>query len=795
MNLTTDGSLRFGPDVNISSLGKSARSDCAINPTVAGCELDLSRLHLNLKGTFDITTPRSLLLGSLSAGGGTIESTLGYVDIIGTLFGVGGPATPFTVKGRTGVTAGAVGNGAVALISDAGNVEITGTAFAADLTLTGVNVSLDRGSFGRSLRICALRGGCGAGSHLAGDIGQITLGGPVYVSRTTALPDLAASLTAIGGTIVGNDLIGSTDALTLTAVRIGLGANTLLVGGDATKAVLTAEDLFINPAALAAGLGELDIVQTPTTRGAYRAVVLPTFNGGTLKVVARGDIVAGRIAATGDVTLQAATIDSGRPGSPAAGTVTLSDRVDTAGALTIDRVVNGTAGSLVALTFGPNGELSSSASADLRAATITSTGHRIVTSGALNLISANSVNLRTLSAGSGVVRLTPVAGAAAASLTVTGALAVTGGDLALIANGDFSLHDAAITGTLDTALFNTVAVSGAMTVTKANPGDALNLNAKGAVTLAKTGSITGTNTGASVNVSGGSIAFDPATTVRNTSFNATSNGAIGTGAVLANPLTQTVTIRGGGAVTTKALSGAAVTVASSLGTVTIGGPITGGRVTLTAAQDLVTTGIAATTAQLASSYGSATLSGITRLNTPGVPTAATLTVTAAKTITIDGATSAAGGMSLSAPTIVTTARGYLTDLDRPGALTSLRAQTVNVAFNTGASTGTALHISLRGLSTTNTGDATLVFASLRPVTFDLLYADRTTLTATTALTITKLNMADWMLFKMPTQTIALQGAKTPPTAARTIVTGALTAAKLVVTPGVLPSVNINGTMR
>ena len=791
-NLTTDGSLNFGPDVNINSLGKSARSDCASNPTVVGCELDLSRLHLNLKGTFNITTPRSLLLGSLSAGGGTIESTMGYVNVNGTLFGIGGPDKAFTVKGKTGVTAGSVGAGAVALISSAGNVEVTGTASAADVTATGINVLFDGGNFGRSATLTALAEGVAAPDGWTGSVGTIVLGGPVFMSRTESLPDLPASFTATGRKIVVADLLGSNDAITLTATEIGLTPGALIVGGDATTVALTAKTFTIDPHALVAGVGALNLVQTA---GGTAPVVLPTFNGGALSVLARGDIVAGRIAATGDVLLSAATVtDPAAIVTGTAGTVTLTDGVDAGGAVTIGRRVKGAQTSLAALTFGANGNLNASGSADLRAGTIAAAGHSVVTSGALTLVSATSLSLGTLSAGSGVVTLTPALRAPATSLTL-GTLGVTGGSLRLSGTGDLAIGSASVSGNLDTAGFAGVTVSGPVTLAAVNPGDALNLTAKGVLTLTKTASITGTNDTAQVNLAAASIAGDPAATIKGTSLSATTKGVVALGSVLANPLTQAVIIRGGPSVTTKALSGATIAVTAATGTITVGA-LGGGRATLVAASDIVTAGMALNAAQATTSGGSVTLGGTTRITASGNPATATLSVSASKAITIDGATSAAGGIGLTAPTIVTTAKAYLTDTDRFGAVTTLRAQTVNVAFNTGKTIGTPLRVAVRGLSTANAADVALTFASLRPVTFDLLYADRTTLTAGTALTITKLNMVDWLLFNLPGQSVALKGNKTPPAAGRTIATGALTGAKVVATPGSgVTKVTINGGLR
>ena len=791
-NLTTDGSLNFGPDVNINSLGKSARSDCASNPTVVGCELDLSRLHLNLKGTFNITTPRSLLLGSLSAGGGTIESTMGYVNVNGTLFGIGGPDKAFTVKGKTGVTAGSVGAGAVALISSAGNVEVTGTASAADVTATGINVLFDGGNFGRSATLTALAEGVAAPDGWTGPVGTIVLGGPVFMSRTESLPDLPASFTATGRKIVVADLLGSNDAITLTATEIGLTPSALIVGGDATTVALTATTFTIDPHALVAGVGALNLVQTA---GGTAPVTLPTFNGGSLSVLARGDIVAGRIAATGDVLLSAATVtDPAAIVTGTAGTVILTDGVDAGGAVTIGRRVKGAQTSLAALTFGANGNLNASGSADLRAGTIAAAGHSVVTSGALTLVSATSLSLGTLSAGSGVVTLTPALRAPATSLTL-GTLGVTGGSLRLSGTGDLAIGSASVSGNLDTAGFAGVTVSGPVTLAAVNPGDALNLTAKGVLTLIKTASITGTNDTAQVNLAAASIAGDPAATIKGTSLSATTKGVVALGSVLANPLTQAVIIRGGPSVTTKALSGATIAVTAATGTITVGA-LGGGRATLVAASDIVTAGMALNAAQATTSGGSVTLGGTTRITASGNPATATLSVSASKAITIDGATSAAGGIGLTAPTIVTTAKAYLTDTDRFGAVTTLRAQTVNVAFNTGKTIGTPLHVAVRGLSTANAADVALTFASLRPVTFDLLYADRTTLTAGTALTITKLNMVDWLLFNLPGQSVALKGNKTPPAAGRTIATGALTGAKVVATPGSgVTKVTINGGLR
>ena len=147
--------------------------------------------------------------------------------------------------------------------------------------------------------------------------------------------------------------------------------------------------------------------------------------------------------------------------------------------------------------------------------------------------------------------------------------------------------------------------------------------------------------------------------------------------------------------------------------------------------------------------------------------------------------------------VATTGTGYLGDADLLGALTTMRADTIDVLFNTGTLNGAALRVDAPWRSASNVADATFRFTGVRPIAFDSLWVNKGSLTATTALSVTSLTMRDYLLLGNGSQTVALQGQVTAPAATRTVNTGALSAAKLAMTPasGQAPAVSINGISR
>lgn len=238
---------------------------------------------------------------------------------------------------------------------------------------------------------------------------------------------------------------------------------------------------------------------------------------------------------------------------------------------------------------------------------------------------------------------------------------------------------------------------------------------------------------------------------------------------------------------------------STGGALTLRGTVKAGALTLSARDDVTTAGITATSATILSSAGSIALKGTTRIVRSDAPTTARLSVTAAKAITMEGATSAGGGITLTGSALSTINGGYITDVDQLGALTTLRADTMTIRFDTGnVMSGVPLRIDARGRTASSIADAAFSFGTLRPITFDALWLMRGALSATTALTVTSLTMRDFLTLSLPNGTVALQGAGVAPAAMRSVNTGALSAAKLAVTlpvSGGAPVVSINGTSR
>jgi hypothetical protein len=260
---------------------------------------------------------------------------------------------------------------------------------------------------------------------------------------------------------------------------------------------------------------------------------------------------------------------------------------------------------------------------------------------------------------------------------------------------------------------------------------------------------------------------------------------------------QTVSLRSSGALSVGQVTGGTTAITASGGSAILRGPVKAGALTVTARENIVTNGITASGATLNASTGDVTLNGTTRIFRSDAPTGARLSVTAAKAIEVTGALSATGGLALSAASVKTTGAGYITDADLAGALTTLRADTIDVRFDTGTTTGNALRVDARGRTQSSVGDARFLFNTGRAITFDNLWVHKGQVQASTALSVTNLAMRDYLLLGMPGATVALVGQGTAPAATRTAQTGSLSAARLVVTPvsGSTPTVSVNGVAR
>ena len=747
-NLTTDGDLNFAnPDLVIAGLGAVYDPDT----------VDLSRLALTTTGRFSFVNTRNIVLGSLTTGGGTIESTQGSVTINGSLYGTGGPATPFAVKGRTGVHAGTAGLGSMAFASSDGDVVIDGDVYATDLTVAGVNVAIGGSLYGRSV------------SLTADPAGSIGLGGSVFLARTGDDPTIAASFSMTGGALSLAGMISATDAVTLTGGSITAGAGTMFL--DTALLTLTARGaLRLDPGVVMGNIGAAVLTAGSAALGG-ELVRLPDFAGGALTIDAPVGIALGALTLVDGATLTTR------------GTLTLGGGIAAGGAL---------AAAAGRIEFTPGGAIR-----DAGSVTLAATG-AIVGGGATVLKSR------------GAVTITTPGGLTLGAFQAKGGSIVTGGDLTLTGGfastgPAFSIRSAGgvgfagpltLAGGLDVTAGGAIGLGNMVQMTGSGPGAVLSLAAGTALTIGRQASITATGSGAQVQATAGSVQMDTLASITGAAVSVLSRGAATLGDIKAGA-NQAVSVRSAGALAVGQITGGALSLVSTGGTLSVRGAVKAGAVTIQARDDVATAGLAATSASIASTLGAVSLGGTTRIQRPDQPTGATLMVAAGKGIAIGGATSATGGMAFTGTAVATTSSGYLTDTDLPGAPTTLRADTIDVRFATGTMAGgTALRLDARGRSGGNVDLATFRFDTLRPVSFDALWVNRGTLTTATSLTVASLTMRDWLVVGGGGATIALQGATTAPAAGRTVRTGSLTGARLVTTPtGSTPAVAVNGAQR
>ncbi len=748
LNLTTDGDVNFpDPDVRITGLGVVQNSDV----------VDLSRLALNLKGKFDYFNTRSIILGSLTAGGGTIESSLGSVSVTGTIYGNGGPETPFTMKGRTGVTIGSTGLGSVSLLATNGDVRITGQARATDLTLNGNNVYVAGGLYGRSVSVTAA------------PTGTIAIGGSVLLQRDTIRPQELSRFTMIGGNLTLADMVSAQDSVTIEGQSI-TGAARAMFLNTGTLSLSASGALRLDPTTMLVNVGSAYLSSGDLAHGGS-AVTLSSFSGGSLSIFAPVGIALGTTTATGSIGLSTA------------GALALN------GSMTAGGAFSGTARSIA---FAPIASIRDSASLNLIASeTIAGGTNTILRSrGAVTIAARDSLTIGQVKANGGSINITN------GGLTVASTF-VSDGASYDIHTGAAALFSGALTsaGNFNIDAGTNLTLNGAVAMTGANGAATLGLDAGSNLIMGRNARITAKASTAAVRMNAGTVSMDALASITGAAVSVVSRGLATLGDIKASEVySQAISLRAAGALSAGLITGGTTTVASTAGSVTLRNTVKSGMLTVMARDDIATNGITATQATINSTLGNVALNGGTRVIRPDSPTTARLTVTASKAITVAGATSAAGGMMLTGSSLATIDGGYLSDADMPGALTALRADTVNVTFNTGSQTAPiAMRIDARGRTTSNINDAAFRFVTVRPINFDVLYANRGMIDTSTALNVTGLTMRDYLVLNTPTGSVALQGQVGAPWATRTAVTGALNLAKLVVTPGGgAPAVTVNG---
>ena len=290
--LTTDGALTFGPNANITGLGS----------VDANGALDLSRLSLNFKNGFNLTTPRSVILGSITAAGGTIDSTGGSVTVDGVLGGKGGQNSPFTLEGKTGVTTnGVTGSGAVALSSSAGDVTVNGNSSATDFSATGLDVYIHGALTGRSANLDA-----------TGSTGVVKIDGSTTLKRVAG-STTPADLTITAHTVTISNTLDVQDVIALNAgspgpngfaytgaVTTGRGAKFL----DAKTITIEGSSMTFDPSTVFLNIGTLDLT-LDAAKGAGGVLTIPSFSGGQVNATAPDEIDTGVLVLTGGANLTA----------------------------------------------------------------------------------------------------------------------------------------------------------------------------------------------------------------------------------------------------------------------------------------------------------------------------------------------------------------------------------------------------------------------------------------------------------------------------------------------------------
>lgn len=751
LNLTTDGGINFpDPDVRITGLGVIQDPDT----------VDLSRLALNLKGKFDYFNTRSIILGSLTAGGGTIESSLGSVTVTGTIYGNGGPETPFTMKGRTGVTIGSTGLGSVALLATDGDVRITGQARATDLVLNGNNVYVAGGLYGRSVSVTA------------SPTGTIAIGGSVLLQRDTIRPQVLSQFTMIGGNLTLADMVSAQDSVTILGQSI-TGAARAMFLNTGTLTLSASGALLLDPTTMLVNVGAAHLSSGDLAHGGS-AITLSSFSGGSLSILAPVGIALGTTTVTGDLALATA------------GALALNGGITTGGAF------SATARSIA---FAPIASIRDSASLTLTASeAITGGTNTILKSrGAVTIVARDSLTVGQVKANGGSITI------ADGGLTVASTFASDGAGYD-IRTGGATVFSGAVTsaGNFTVNAGTDLTINNAVTMNGANGAATLGLDAGSNLIMGRNARITAKASTAVVRMTAGTVSMDPLASITGAAVSLVSRGLATLGDIKASELyAQTISLRAAGALSAGLITGGTTTIASTGGAVTLRSAVKTGTLTVMARDGITTNGIAATQATISSTLGTVALNGTTRVIRPDSPATARLSVTASKAITVAGATSAAGGMTLTGSSLATIDGGYLSDVDLPGALTTIRADTVDVTFNTGAQTAPiALRIDARGRTSSNINDAAFRFVTVRPVNFDALYVNRGMIDASTALNVAGLTMRDYLVLGTPTGSVALEGQVGAPWATRTAVTGALNLAKLVMTPGGgTPAVTVNGSAK
>ena len=207
----------------------------------------------------------------------------------------------------------------------------------------------------------------------------------------------------------------------------------------------------------------------------------------------------------------------------------------------------------------------------------------------------------------------------------------------------------------------------------------------GEVTLGA-GAILSGDPATQLTISGASLLFDPASTIRG--------------------LNTTLIATGG---------------AATPGTATIG-TVEGGTVSLRAQGDIALGRIATQAASIVSLRGAINFGGAVQIAAPAGPGSGRLDASAATAITVNDAISASGGIRFIAPMITGGPAGYLTDRDGLGAPIVLRADRIALRFRDAGGNTPPWTIDVGGYVDGLARDVALLFDTARPVDFSAIRA-------------------------------------------------------------------------
>lgn len=634
-------------------------------------------------------------------------------------------------------TARALG-GANLLVSGRSGLTI-GAVEGAAVTLASAagNVTLTGAANAASL---AISGADVAAANLIGGSARITATRSAKLSfadLTGSLSVTAAEIDVAGGLAADQELkLAATGTIRLSDS-----------GGlfDAQRLDLRAQTLAFAPQASIGIGGDAIITQTGTA-----AMALPYFFGRSLQFSTVGNATIEQIGTTGAMNLAAGgglnvygTISSGGDMVLKGSSVSLFgfDQVVSGGALRISAVTG---------DISSYADLRSGGAANLTAHGMINVGALIANGGAARSTTSDVIVRNDLILGT---RYDIVAG----RNVVLGSYTNLGGKLAIAAKGDVTLADY-------------------LTLRPGVEGTALQVTADGTVRANPFAYLQG-GRGAGIIINAGGVAFDPSSQVSAFAMTIKADGDVQLGDVLGDS-DQVMSLR------------------STAGRLTAG-VVNGSSVRMEGATAVAVGSIQTQAATLISAAGGVAIAGDIEVN--GTATSK-LAVTAAQGLSFGGRLSATGGLVLTAASIRSNGSGALSDLLRPGATIQLRADTIDVAFDTGTGAGAAAKLDVRGRTTTMAELAVLRFFGDRAIGFETLAAARASLVSPQPLTIKNLQMRDYLRLASRGGSALIVGLDAAgQTANRTINTGPLTGARISLTPGQdgvsAPRILINNILR